>query len=88
MKKLALSFVVCALLLVSTLALANPVNINTADAQTLATLTGIGSARAEAIIKDREEKGAFSTPGELIRVPGIGPSILSANSDRIVVSDD
>jgi competence ComEA-like helix-hairpin-helix protein len=49
------------------------VNINTADATTLAAeLTGVGPALAQAIVKDRAEHGKFDTPDALTRVKGIG----------------
>ena len=42
---------------------AGPVNINTADAETLALeLTGVGPALAAAIIEDREMNGDFESP--------------------------
>lgn len=70
------------------LALAGPVNINTADAQQLASeLDGVGLAKAEAIIRYREQNGAFATPEELVKVKGIGDRILDANAGNILVSD-
>jgi len=41
---------------------AGGININTATAETLATLPQIGQKRAEAIVTEREENGAFSYP--------------------------
>jgi competence protein ComEA len=68
--------------------LAGPVNINTADAATLAAeLTGVGPALAEAIVQDREENGEFSSPEALMRVRGIGERIFEMNKDNILVSD-
>jgi competence protein ComEA len=69
--------------------LAGPVNINTADAETLAAeLQGIGPALAEAIIRDREENGPFETPEQITRVRGIGQRVLEDNRDDILVSDE
>jgi competence protein ComEA len=48
------------------------VNINTADAQQLMTIPGIGPAKAAAIIQYREEHGAFATPESIMEVSGIG----------------
>ena len=49
--------------------IASPVNINTADAKTISeALSGIGLKKAEAIVKYREEKGAFKTVDELVNV--------------------
>ncbi len=47
------------------------VDVNRASAEELATLPGIGPARAQAIIATREER-PFAVPGDLRRVPGIG----------------
>jgi competence protein ComEA len=62
------------------------ININTADAETLAdALQGVGDARARAIIAYREEHGPFKSPEQLTEVKGIGDSVLEANRDRIRV---
>ncbi len=60
------------------------VNINTADAETLAqALTGVGVTRAEAIVAYREEFGPFFTADDLQQVKGIGPSVVEKNRERI-----
>ena len=46
-------------------------NINTAGKEALMTLSGIGSTRAEAIIRYREIHGAFQSPRDLLKVSGI-----------------
>ena len=51
-------------------------NVNAASAQELEALTGVGPALAAAIVKDREENGAFETVEDLLRVKGIGESKL------------
>jgi competence protein ComEA len=67
---------------------AGPVNINTADAATLAAeLTGVGPALAQAIVKDRAEHGKFDTPDALTRVKGIGQKIVEQNRANILVTD-
>lgn len=48
------------------------VNINTADEAELQRLPGVGEATARAIVEDRRNNGAFSTPEDLMRVSGIG----------------
>jgi len=50
-----------------------PLDINAAGAETLQALPGIGPALAERILADREARGPFRAPEDLLRVPGIGP---------------
>lgn len=75
-------------LILPVLTLAGPVNINTADAETLSQeLKGIGLAKAQAIVQFREQHGAFELPEELLKVKGIGPRVLAANRGDIKISD-
>lgn len=61
------------------------ININTASAAELETLDGIGPAKAEAIIRYREEHGPFASIRDLLKVPGIGEKTLAKFADRITV---
>ncbi len=62
------------------------VNINSADAQTLAeSLIGVGEVRAREIVKWREAHGAFSSVEQLTDVKGVGAAVLQKNRDRIVL---
>jgi competence protein ComEA len=64
------------------------VNINTADAETLAlALDGVGMTRAMDIIAYREQNGEFETIEQLQEVNGIGPATLERNRERILLSD-
>lgn len=76
-----------AALLVAPLAIAStPVNINTADASTLAqSLDGVGLAKAQAIVAWREANGAFESADQLTEVKGIGASLIDRNRDAIQV---
>ncbi|OEY65465.1 ComEA family DNA-binding protein [Marinobacter sp. X15-166B] len=62
-----------------------PVNINTADVAALASLSGIGQSKAEAIVAYREQHGAFSSLEELARVRGIGSKTVAKNADRLTL---
>lgn len=62
------------------------VNINTATAAQLETLTGVGPATARAIIAYRTSKGAFTKVEDLLNVPGIGPAKLAAMRSDVTVS--
>ena len=62
------------------------VNINEADAQTIALhLKGIGLKKAEAIVAYREQYGEFVAVEELVEVKGIGNATVERNRDRISV---
>ncbi|AFI87128.1 competence protein ComEA [Aggregatibacter actinomycetemcomitans] len=52
------------------------VDINTADAATLENLSGIGEAKAKAIVEYREKNGKFKNLNDLSNVPGIGDATL------------
>ena len=63
---------------------AGPVDINTADAETLAAeLDGIGLARAQAIVQDREANGPIDAAEDLGRDKGIGQWIVDQNRANI-----
>lgn len=61
------------------------VNLNTADAETLKTLSGIGDSKAQAILAYREEHGGFSSIEEIMQVPGIKESTFAMIKDKIAV---
>ncbi len=61
------------------------VNLNTADAEELMTLSGIGEARAADIISYREEYGYFSSIEEIMNVSGIGEKMFEKIKDDIKV---
>lgn len=77
---------VAAALLAPALAWGGPVNINTADADTLAReLTGVGKARAEAIVAYRTKHGPFKSADDLVLVKGIGQKVIDENRANIRV---
>ncbi|MBK1873628.1 helix-hairpin-helix domain-containing protein [Marinobacter sp. 1-3A] len=61
------------------------ININSADAATLASLDGIGASKAEAIVAYRDTNGPFQTPEELSKVKGIGARTVEKNAERLTV---
>jgi competence protein ComEA len=86
MKRLLYTFVSCAAFAAAIVAHAGPVNVNTADAETLAAeLTGVGPALARAIVEDRERNGLFSSAEDLTRVNGIGMRVIENNREFILV---
>jgi competence protein ComEA len=76
----------CAALIGAPTASADPVNINTADAATLAReLSGVGATRAAAIVAHRTQNGPFRSVEELTLVKGIGPRVIEQNRGNLVV---
>ena len=61
------------------------INLNTADAAQLCTLSGIGQSKAEAIIAYREEHGGFASIEEIMNVEGIKEGTFSKIKDKISV---
>ncbi len=67
---------------------AKPVNINTADAQTISeSLKGIGQKKADEIVRYRTKNGKFKSPADLINVKGIGQKTIDKNSRDILVKN-
>jgi competence protein ComEA len=63
------------------------ININTADSTSLATLSGIGQSKAEAIIEYRLANGPFASTEELANVKGIGAKTVENNASRLTIQD-
>ena len=61
------------------------INLNTATKEQLMTISGIGEARAEAIISYREKNGNFASVDEITGVSGIGEAMLESMRDAVTV---
>ena len=61
------------------------IDINTADETALTSITGIGPAKAKAIIAYREQHGAFGSIEDIRNVSGIGDSTFNKIKDEIKV---
>ena len=74
-------------LLLPVLALAGPVNVNTADAETLSeALQGVGPNKARAIVEYRQKHGPFRSPDDLSLVEGIGEHTVELNRGNILIA--
>ena len=62
-----------------------PVDINTADAERLASLPGIGASIAQRIVDYRKEHGPFKSVDELVNVRGVGEKLLARLRERVTV---
>jgi competence protein ComEA len=68
-------------------AFAGPVNINTADAETISKeLEGVGLTKAQAIVEYREKHGPFKSADDLSLVKGIGERTVDLNRSNIKVN--
>lgn len=65
----------------------SPVNLNTADAEALTALPGIGEELAARIVQYREEHGPFETVEDLTEVSGIGQGKLAALEGLVTVEE-
>ncbi len=62
-----------------------PININSATAERLVDLPGVGPATAAAIIAYRDQQGPFASVDQLADVRGIGPAKLDAIRGLVTV---
>lgn len=62
------------------------VNLNTADAEELMRLNGIGEKRAADIIAYREEKGNFQSIEEIMEISGIGEKLFEQIKEEITIA--
>ncbi|PCI04895.1 MAG: competence protein ComEA [Gammaproteobacteria bacterium] len=89
MKLLHNLFLVSVLLLstfIPTSAIAAKLNINTANADLIATtLTGIGVSKAKAIVDYRVSHGKFKSIQDLENVDGIGLKTVEKNKDKMTL---
>jgi competence protein ComEA len=63
------------------------ININTASAEELAQLKGIGPSHAAKIVAFREKNGPFKMPEDLMQVSGIGQKTIESNQEFIIVEE-
>ena len=82
--KLFHSLLLTTILLFSSSAFAEKVNINTANAEQIASaLNGVGDNKAKAIVEYRSSHGKFKSIESLENVDGIGEKTVASNKDKI-----
>lgn len=87
MIKTSINLVALVAALLPLCALAGPVNVNSADAESIAAeLKGVGLAKAKAIVEYRKKHGPFRSAEDLTLVKGIGKRTLDLNKDDIKVA--
>lgn len=75
-----------ALLAATSVFAAQPVDINTADAQMLSSsITGIGPSKAQAIVTYRSKNGPFLSVADLAKVKGIGSKTVIKNQKNLSI---
>jgi len=81
-----LSYLAVCTLILPLAALAGPVNVNTADAETIsAELQGVGLSKANAIVNYRKTHGPFKSVDDLTLVKGIGERTVEINRADILL---
>lgn len=63
------------------------ININTSNVFQVMRIKGVGQSLAENIVAYRDKKGQFRTVDDLVKVKGIGPSVLSAIRHQVTIDD-
>ena len=82
--KILKALLVAVMLLSGGWVMACPVNINTADAATLAEgLNGVGIKKAQAIVDYRKQHGPFKSMLDLAKVKGISDKLIEKNKETI-----
>lgn len=67
---------------------AQPVDINTASAEALAgAMSGVGPAKARAIVTHRETHGPFGSVDDLLHVRGIGEQTIERSRENLTVGE-
>lgn len=66
---------------------AKKININSASAEELTQLKGIGPSHAAKIVAYREKNGPFKMPEDLMQVSGIGQKTFEANQEYIIIEE-
>ncbi len=86
MQKITRIAVVLLFVLTSWSVFAGPLNINAADAATIArTMEGVGQTKAKAIVDYRKKHGNFKRIEDLARVKGIGKKTVNKNRSKLTV---
>ncbi len=73
-------------LFASSAVFAGPLNINTADAASIAqVMDGVGEAKAKAIVSYRKQHGHFKSIEDLAKVRGIGKMTVEKNRSKLTI---
>lgn len=87
-KKIGTLGLVIGMLVIATGSYAAPVNINKADAKTLAkNINGVGPVKAQAIVAYRRKNGSFKSIHDLTKIKGIGEKLIARNKLDLLLTD-
>ena len=64
------------------------INVNTASAEEIASIPGLGDKKSQAIIKYREKHGPFAKPEDLKKVGGIGNKLFEKIKPYVAIKAD
>ncbi|MDX8406699.1 MAG: helix-hairpin-helix domain-containing protein [Mariprofundus sp.] len=87
MKQLILSLMMALFMVISPVWAGEAVNINTATAQDLQKIDGVGAKIADRIVTFRNEHGAFKNIEDLLQVKGIGEKTLENNQGELTTGE-
>lgn len=87
LKKWIVSFLLAFSLATGVAFAAEKINLNTATAEQLQLLDGVGPSTAASIIDYRDANGGFSSVDEVINVRGIGDKKAAQLAEQVTVSD-
>ena len=63
------------------------IDINTASAEELTQLKGVGPSHAAGIVAFRDKNGPFKKPEDVMQVPRIGQKTFEKNKDLIIIEN-
>lgn len=86
-KKWIMTFLLAFMLATGAVFAADKINLNTATAEQLQMIDGIGPATATNIIEYRESNGGFDNVADVVNVKGIGDKKAAQLAEQVTVTE-